>query len=100
MRWLALTFALLAIADRPSGQRTLYVSPDVPTNDPGGSGAGLLAWDVVAYKAGIYTPVLSFPPQTAVDALHKMDRPDSGSSPSRLPPSCLPAAGSGSSPRT
>ena len=63
---------------RPAlAQRTVYVSPDVPTDDPGGSGIVFLPWDVVAYNGGIYNPapVLTFPMPTAVDAIHKMDKP-------------------------
>ena len=78
MKRLILLMAILALLAPPAvAQRTLYVSPDVPTDDPGGSGITFMPWDVLAYKAGVYAPapVLSFPPMTAVDALHKMDRP-------------------------
>lgn len=93
MKRLILFLALLALLGPPVvAQRTLYVSPDVPTDDPGGSGITFMPWDVLAYKAGFYTPapVLSFPPMTAVDALHKMDRPGhwlfSVEAPTELPP--------------
>jgi hypothetical protein len=93
MKRLILLLAILALLGPPAvAQRTLYVSPDVPTDDPGGSGITFMPWDVLAYKAGAYTPfpVLSFPPQTAVDALHKMDRPGhwlfSVEAPTELPP--------------
>ena len=78
MKRLILLLAILALLGPPvAAQRTLFVSPDVPTDDPGGSGTTFMPWDVLAYKAGAYTPfpVLTFPPMTAVDALHKMDRP-------------------------
>jgi hypothetical protein len=85
--------AVLALPGPPAAaQRTLYVSPDVPTDDPGGSGITFMPWDVLAYKAGVYSPapVLSFPPMTAVDALHKMDKPGhwlfSVEAPTELPP--------------
>jgi len=77
MKRLILLMALIAILGPPiHAQRTLYASPDVPTDDPGGSGTIFLPWDVIEYKGGLYTPfpVLTFPVNTAVDALHKMDR--------------------------
>ena len=93
MKRLILLMAILALLGPPAmAQRTLYVSPDVPTDDPGGSGITFMPWDVLAYKAGAYTPfpVLSVPPMTAVDALHKMDRPGywlfSVEAPTELPP--------------
>jgi len=78
MKRLILVMALIAMLGPPMhAQRTLYVSPDVPTDDPGGSGTIFLPWDVLEYKAGLYAPfpVVTFPQNTAVDAIHKMDKP-------------------------
>jgi hypothetical protein len=79
MKRLILLLALIAVLGPPvHAQRTLYLSPDVPTDDPGGSATIFLPWDVIEYKGGAYnpTPAHSFPANTAVDALHKMDRPN------------------------
>jgi hypothetical protein len=77
MKRLILLMALIALLGPPVlAQRTLYISPDVPTDDPGGSGTIFMPWDVLEYKGGAYTPfpILTFPQNTAVDAIHKMDR--------------------------
>ena len=71
MKRLILLMAILALLGPPAmAQRTLYVSPDVPTDDPGGSGITFMPWDVLAYKAGAYTPfpVLSFDVPTSIGA--------------------------------
>jgi hypothetical protein len=76
MKRLLFVLALVAALGPPAlAQRTLYVSPDVPTDDPGGSGAVFQPWEVVAHKGGLYALVLSLPANTAIDAVHKMDRP-------------------------
>lgn len=79
MKRLILLLALIAVLGPPvHAQRTLYVSPDVPTNDPGGSPTIFMPWEVVGYKAGAYAPlpVLSLPQARTIDAVHKMDRPN------------------------
>jgi len=93
MKWIALLTALVAALGPPlAAQSTRYVTPDVATDDPGGSGTIYMPWDVVGYSAGLYSPapVVSFPPNTPVDALHKMDRPGhwllSVEAPTELPP--------------
>jgi len=78
MKCLILLLAVMTALGPPVlAQQTVYVSPDVPTDDPGGSGTTFQPSAVLRYKAGIYTPapVLSLPPGTAVDALHKLDKP-------------------------
>jgi hypothetical protein len=77
MKRLMLLLALLSLLGPPVvAQRTLVVSPDVPTDDPGGSGTTFLPWEAVAYNNPNYLnlPVLSLPLTTQIDALHKMDR--------------------------
>jgi hypothetical protein len=93
MKRLILLLALIAVLGPPAhAQKTLYVSPDVPTDDPGGSGSVFFPWDVVSYKAGLYgpVPVLTLPQNTALDAVHKMDKPGnwlfSVEAPTELPP--------------
>jgi hypothetical protein len=79
MKRLILLLALIAVLGPPvHAQRTMYVSPDVPTDDPGGSPVVFMPWEVVGYKGGIYTPapVLSLPQAKTIDAVHKMDRPN------------------------
>jgi len=76
-RLLILLAVMTALGPSILAQKTVYVSPDVPTDDPGGSGTVYQPSDVIRYKGGLYgpAPVLSLPPGTAVDGLHKMDRP-------------------------
>ena len=69
MKRLILLLALvLALGPPALAQKTVYVSPDVPTDDPGGSGTIFLPWDVIEYQAGVYTPVpvLTLPTYTAL----------------------------------
>jgi hypothetical protein len=94
MKRLLLLLVVVSVAGIPAwAQRTLYFSPEVPTDDPGGSGTTFLPWDVIGYKSPDYTPytVLSLPLNTALDALHKLDKPGhwllSVGSPTELPPS-------------
>jgi hypothetical protein len=78
MKRLTLLLALIVMLGPPAlAQRTVYISPDVPTDDPGAPGVVFLPWDVVAYNGGVYNPVpvVTFPMPTAVDAIHKMDKP-------------------------
>lgn len=85
-----LGLAWIPVTAQPAIPRTLYVTPDVPTDDPGGSSTIFLPWDVVRYRAGLYTRILSLPPGTMIDAIHKMDRPNrwlfSVEVPTELPP--------------
>ena len=77
MKRLMLLLALLTLLGPPVvAQRTLFVSPDVPTDDPGGSGTTFLPWEAVAYTNPNYLPfpVLKLPGTTQIDALHKMDK--------------------------
>ena len=66
-----------AIATPALAQHTVFVSPDVATDDPGDSETVLQSWDVLAYHSPDYqpVPVVSFPERTVVDALHKLDAP-------------------------
>jgi hypothetical protein len=78
MKRFVLFLVVLGVASFPAlAQKTLYVSPDVPTDDPGGSGTVFMPWHVFSYKAGIYSPALAviLPPNTTIDAVHKMDNP-------------------------
>lgn len=91
MKRFIFVLALVAALGPPAlAQKTVYVTPDVPTDDPGGSGAVFRPWDVVAHKGGIYTLVLSLPPNAAIDAVHKLDKPGrwllSVETPTELPP--------------
>ena len=69
----------IALAGAPAlGQYTVFVTPDTATDDPGASGTIFSPWDVVAYHNPDYEPqpVVSFPENTILDALHKLDAPD------------------------
>ena len=93
MKRLAILLAVSALLGPPAlAQKTLYFCPDVPTDDPGGSGTIFLPWQCFGYKGGLYstTAALSLPPSVAIDAVHKMDDPGhwlfSVEAPVELPP--------------
>jgi hypothetical protein len=70
-----------------------YISPDVPTDDPGGTPVIFLPWEIVRVDSitGAHSVVLSLPLGTAVDALHR--RCDGQWLLSVEAPTQLPAAG-------
>jgi hypothetical protein len=80
MKRLLLMTAILVVAvvgGPVRGQPALYISPDVPTTLD--AGTTYLPWEVVRHdhlSAVPYTLELSLPDRPAIDALHKMDRPD------------------------
>jgi len=77
MRWILVVVVLALFAHPARAQTTLYFSPDAPF-DPGGAGF-LEPWQIVEHVAGSYTVTLNVPGLRhidAVDAVHKMDRPD------------------------
>jgi hypothetical protein len=89
MKRLLLLLMLIGIAGAPAAASSYFLSPDVPTDDPAGSGTVFMPWDIVWHQAGAYTLALSLPPDTAVDALHQMCSGDwliSVEVPTELPP--------------
>lgn len=60
------------------GQHTVFATPDVATDDPGSSGTVFHPWDILVYHNPDYEPVpiVSFPVNTVLDALHKLVAPD------------------------
>lgn len=80
MRWPMRLLAIVLVVVAPTvalAQQTTYFVPDVPTDDPTGSGTVFFPWDVHAYKAGTYAalPVFALPQGMQIDAIHKMDKP-------------------------
>ena len=75
---LAVVLAAITVAGAPLlAHRTIYLSPDVPTNPDGPP--TYLPWEVVRHEhtsPAPYALELSVVGDPAVDALHKMDLPD------------------------
>jgi hypothetical protein len=89
MKRLLLLLLLIGVAGPPTAASSYYLSPDVPTDDPAGSGTVFMPWDIVWHQAGAYSLAFSLPQNTAVDALHQMCNGDwlfSVEAPTELPP--------------
>ncbi len=76
--WISVALFAVAgfLAPQVAAQPTVYTSPDVPS-DPDGS--TLLPWEIVEHVSGAaapYSPVLALLDDPAINAVHKMDRPD------------------------
>lgn len=72
---IVLALATPVVLAQPAPSPTIYFVPDVPTDDPSGASATtFLPWNVVRYRAGTYAVALSLPPNTFLDAVHRMDR--------------------------
>ncbi len=74
MRRLLSGWIVLAVA-APGAASTLYVCPDVPTDETA-SVTTLLPWEVSKHETAPpgYAPVLAIPGRPRLDAIHKMDR--------------------------
>ncbi len=70
----SLALVSLALAGTAAlAQGTVFVSPDVPT-DP--DGTYFLPWQIVRHDPGLYNLELTVPGDPAINAAHKLDRPD------------------------
>lgn len=66
----ALLAAALPLLLGASHSDNFYLTPDAPADL---SATTFLPWQVVRNVAGAYTPSLTLPPGTVIDALHRMD---------------------------
>jgi len=69
MKWPLIVFVVLGAAGFPVLATSSYLSPDVPTDL---AGATYQESDILRDNSGAYSLVLSLPPGTPVDALHRM----------------------------